>query len=93
MEEVNVEREVSCAPSIIDSANLGYKEYIQPKSDLLKEYQINIKFLSIGCIIDIGCKSVAFTTAKEAMIALNEYVENPHESRKKWNEEFKKQDQ
>jgi len=89
-----MEEELSCSPGIVsrDTADIGYKEYTPPKSELLREYQINIRFLSIGCIIDVGCKSIAFTTIKEAMIALNEYVENPKKSRQKWNEVFKNED-
>ena len=50
----------------------------------LKEYPITIQFHSRGCVIQVGCKSVAFSDADEAMQALNAYVANPREESDKW---------
>jgi hypothetical protein len=60
------------------------KEWYPPKNELLVENEINIRFHSVGCVISVGCKSVAFHTVEGAMLALNEYVENPQDSKKKW---------
>jgi hypothetical protein len=64
------------------------KEYRPSRSECLRDYQINIKFLSIGCVIEVGCKSVPFSTIEEGMKALNDYVANPYETRKIWEERF-----
>jgi len=61
--------------------------------ELLRYHQINIRFLSIGCVIDVGCKSVPFTTIKEAMKALNDYITNPYEVTKIWEERFTKEEE
>ena len=61
------------------------KEYIPSKQYLLSEYEIAIQFLSRGCIVRVGCKSIAFETAEAAMKEINEYIQNPYETRKKWN--------
>jgi hypothetical protein len=50
----------------------------------LREYPINIKFLSIGCVVEVGCKSIPFTSVDEAMKEINEYVANPREMQEKW---------
>jgi hypothetical protein len=50
----------------------------------LKEYPITIQFHSRGCVISVGCKSVAFNDVDEAMRALNTYVSNPQEEADKW---------
>ena len=65
-------------------------EYKPSRSECLRDYEVNIQFLSIGCIIRVGCKSVPFTSIKEGMIALNEYVEKPYETRQIWEEKFQK---
>lgn len=65
-----------------------YKQ--QSRAECLRDYQIGIEFLSIGCIIRVGCKSVPFSTVKEGMKALNDYVANPYETRKFWEERFAK---
>lgn len=57
----------------------------------LKDYDINIKFLSIGCIISVGCRQIAFETKQKAMEELNKFVTNPTEEAKRWDNIFKNQ--
>lgn len=66
------------------------EEYKPSRSECLREYEVQIRFLSVGCVIRVGCKEVPFRTIKEGMTALNEYVENPYESRKLWEKFFQK---
>jgi len=61
---------------------LGLK---RSRQNWLREFNINIRFLSIGCIVDVGCKSIPFTSIDEAMKELNAYVANPKEAIEKWN--------
>ncbi len=67
------------------------KMYRPSRSECLRENSINIDFLSIGCVIRVGCKSVPFSTVDEGMKALNDYVANPYETRKIWEERFAKE--
>lgn len=69
------------------------KEYKPLRSEVLSTYSINIEFLSIGCVIRVGCKSVPFSTIEEGMKALNDYVANPYEVRKIWEERFSKEEE
>jgi hypothetical protein len=69
------------------------EKYRPSRTELLGWHQINIKFLSIGCLIEVGCKSVPFSTVKEGMQALNDYVANPYEVTKIWNERFLKDEE
>lgn len=64
------------------------EEFKPTRMELLSYHQINIEFLSRGCIIRIGCKSIPFTEIEEGIKQLNEYIENPFESTKKWNKIF-----
>jgi hypothetical protein len=64
------------------------KEYIPNKQQILREYEINIRFLSVGCVIRVGCKEIPFTNVGEAMVELNKYVSNPYEEGKRWNKIF-----
>jgi hypothetical protein len=68
------------------------KEYRQSKTDALREHQITLRFLSVGVVVNVGCKEIAFTTIKEAMEAVNKYVESPYEESKRWREIFENQD-
>ena len=63
------------------------KDYSK-RVEFLKEYSIGIRFLSTGCVVDVGCKSFAFSTIKEAMEELNKYVINPEKTRKIWEEKL-----
>ena len=69
------------------------KEYKPSRTECLRDYSINIRFLSIGCVIEVGCKSVPFSTVKEGMKALNDYVANPYETRTIWQERFAKEEE
>jgi hypothetical protein len=69
------------------------KEWRPSRSECLRDYQVGIKFLSIGCIISVGCKEVPFATIKDGMKALNDYVANPYETRTIWQERFAKEEE
>jgi hypothetical protein len=60
------------------------RDYIPKNEDLLREYEIRIQFLSRGCIIHVGCKSIAFESVENAMKELNEYINNTSNVQKKW---------
>ena len=51
-----------------------------------------MRFLSVGVVVSVGCKEIAFTTIKEAMEAVNKYVESPYEESKRWRGIFENQD-
>lgn len=59
-------------------------EYKPSNQQLLQEYEIRLQFLSRGCIVHVGCKSIAFESVELAMKEVNEYVNNTYEVQKKW---------
>jgi hypothetical protein len=67
-------------------------EYKPKRIELLREYEINIRFLSVGCLVRVGCKEIAFSTITEAMENINKYVNDPYEETKRWNMIFDSQD-
>jgi len=67
------------------------KEYIRPRMDYLRSYEINIRFLTLGCVVRVGCKEIAFTSISEAMQEINAYIANPKELESKYNELFNEQ--
>ena len=65
------------------------EEQWQPsRQECLRDYEVKIRFLTLGCIVSVGCKEIPFTTIKEGMEALNEYVEKPWETRQIWEKIF-----
>ena len=61
------------------------KEWRPSKEEALREYEINIRFLSRGCIVRVGCKEIPFEDVSNAMAQLNEYVSgDTYEIQKKW---------
>lgn len=62
------------------------KEYRPSNLEVLQEYEINIRFLSRGCIVKVGCKEIAFDDITKAMAEINDYVlgGNTYEAQKKW---------
>ena len=67
------------------------KEYVRPRMDYLRDYEINIRFLSLGCVVRVGCKEIAFTSITEAMQEVNAYVANPKELESKYSKLFNEQ--
>ena len=60
------------------------KVYRSSKREALKEFNISIEFLDRGCIVRVGCKSIAFEDVEEAMVALVNYTKNPWETQQEW---------
>ena len=60
------------------------KEYRPDQQELLREYEIQLQFLHRGCIVRVGCKSIAFETVESAMKEVNEYVNNTWDSQQRW---------
>jgi hypothetical protein len=59
-------------------------EYTPTKQEALRQYEIRIEFLSRGCIVRVGCKSVPFESVEAAMKCLNEYVTDPITKEREW---------
>jgi hypothetical protein len=66
-------------------ANSGYKIR---KQELLREHEVRIRFLSVGCVVSVGCKDIPFRDVNEAMEEINKYVNNPYEEEKRWRKIF-----
>ena len=47
------------------------------KLDILKRWEIGILPLDRGCIVKVGCKSIAFTSIDAAYKEIGRYLENP----------------
>lgn len=60
----------------------------ETRNQALQKWEINIRFLSVGCVISVGCKTIGFGDVDEAMRELTNYVSNPLEEREKWNKIF-----
>jgi hypothetical protein len=77
--------------TVESSLDAACKQYIRPRMDYLRNYEINIRFLSLGCIVSIGCKNVAFSSIEEAMQEVNAYVADPRSIEEKYNRLFNEQ--
>lgn len=68
------------------------QEYRPKRQDMLREYELKVKFFSVGCVVTVGCKEIAFATVDEAAAEIHDYLKDPYESHKRWNDIFNKQD-
>ena len=79
MEELQVrEPEASAMP----------KEYRPSKQQALSQYEINIQFMSRGCVIRVGCKSIPFSNTEEAINELQKYFDNPYDIQQQWSNQL-----
>ena len=75
-----------------ESYNNPVEKYIPSRMECLRDYEIGIRFLSRGCIINVGCKQVAFSTIKEAMNAFTDYINDPYATRQIWEKKFQEEE-
>ena len=81
------------APTRYDETTRCSKETWQPsRQECLRDYEVKIRFLTLGCIVSVGCKEIPFTTIKEGMEALNQYVAKPYETRQIWEKRFQEEE-
>jgi hypothetical protein len=62
----------------------GPEEYRVSDQEILREYEISLRFLHKGMNIRVGCKEIAFSDTKEGLEELNKYLANPNEEQTKW---------
>jgi len=69
---------------------LTYEQQVAGLTDqqVLREYEIRIQFLDLGCIVHIGCKSIAFDDPYKAIEEVKAYILNPKEVAPKWRAHF-----
>ena len=73
-------------PETVHEPRMNIREniYSPSRSEALRDYEVRIRFLTIGCLIEVGCMSIPFQSISEAMLALKSYTINPVQERQKW---------
>jgi hypothetical protein len=82
--EEMVENQSIMEGTVTEPSVESVKEYRPSDNEVLRLYPIEIKFLHRGCIVHVGCKSIAFEDHTSAMVAINHYVNNPYEEQIRW---------
>jgi hypothetical protein len=59
-------------------------EYRPSKQECLSQYELNISFMSKGCVVRVGCKSIAFSDTDHALAELQKYFDKPYETQEEW---------
>lgn len=75
---------ISASTDSGSSLRFGTTPISMSNQDYLRQYNIQIRFLSIGCVVTIGCKEIPFSDVMEAMTCLSRYVSNPKEEAENW---------
>lgn len=83
-QDVCEQKEVRGSRASLDEALSSTKVYKEPRIQLLKNWDVTIKVLDVGCTIKVGCKNFAFSSIEEGIVELNKYYKDPHTARKKW---------
>ena len=79
-------------PIRLDEQPQATEQWKPTRQECLRNYEVKIRFPTIGCVISVGCKEIPFTTIKEGMEALNEYVARPYESQQAWEKRFQEEE-
>jgi hypothetical protein len=75
-----IEEAVMPEPAVCNSK----KEWRPSRIESLRNNNINIEFLSMGCIVRVGCMSIPFQYVNDAVEAIQEYVKNPYDEKQRW---------
>jgi len=69
---------------------LSYENSVALLTDqqVLREYEIRIQFLDMGCIVNVGCKAIAFEDPYKAIEEVKQYILNPKEVIPRWRKYF-----
>ena len=85
-------QEQACRDYSVDAPDSRNKAWKPSRNECLREHEVRIRFLTLGCVIEVGCKSIPFTTVNEGMEALNEYVAKLYEMSGIWNKKFQEEE-
>lgn len=83
MESLNNQTEARLAPVSSISESLTNAAYYQYGSS--EKYNINIEPLNRGFLVTVGCQRIAISSKEELKKNFNEYIDNPTEYTKKYN--------
>jgi hypothetical protein len=63
-------------------------EYKPSRQEALSRYEINIQFMSRGCVIRVGCKTIPFSSTEEAIYELQKYFDKPYDTQMEWDKKL-----
>ena len=61
----------------VDSCESKEQREQRRKIEILKRWEISIHALDRGCVVKVGCKSIAFTSIEAGYKEIGRYLENP----------------
>ena len=54
------------------------------ETEFRKRFNITIEHMDMGCIVQIGCKKIAFENYEIALSIINKFYKKPHDTAKEW---------
>ena len=88
-----LEVEEAAPPIRLEDQPQAIEQWKPTRQECLRDHEVRIRFLTIGCVISVGCKEIPFTTIKEGMEALNQYVAKPYETIQIWEKRFQEEEE
>jgi len=67
--------------------------YRATRTEALRNYSINIKFLDRGVMVTVGCKDIAYESIEAFTKSFIAYMEDPFSVQESWLKFFHEQDQ
>ena len=89
-EELTLVRQAQQFDESVGHKPMTYEKQVSGLTDqqILKEYEIRIQFLDLGCIVNVGCKTIAFEDPYKAIEEVKAYILNPKQVAPKWRAHF-----
>jgi hypothetical protein len=69
--------EIPVCNALIESGESNEQVEQRMRLEILKRWEIGIQVLDRGCVVRIGCKSIAFVSVEAGYKEIGRYLENP----------------
>ena len=69
--------EIPVRKALIEPCESKEQREQRRRLEILKRWEIGIHALDRGCVVKIGCKSIAFTSIEAGYKEIGRYLENP----------------
>ncbi len=69
--------EIPVCNALIESGESKEQGEQRRRLDILKLWEIGIQVLDRGCVVNIGCKRIAFVSVEAGYKEIGRYLENP----------------
>jgi hypothetical protein len=83
-DEVLLKEEDGILENLVSAEDYSPQKTKSSPNELLRQYELTVRFLNLGCVVSVGCNQIAFSNKDEALKAITDYFNDPEGTREKF---------